>query len=56
MLTWLANNFSTIVICLVLALLFFFAIRHVVRTHKNGGCSGCSGGECPHCSSHQQQK
>lgn len=34
---------STIIISGVLVILIFFAIRHVVRSSKNGGCAGCSG-------------
>jgi len=50
MFTWLSANLATVVIVLLLAVAVFFAVRHVLRERKAGGCSGCSSrGSCPHC-------
>lgn len=37
-------NMPTLVICIVLAVLFFLAIRSIIRQKKSGGCGcGCEG-------------
>lgn len=39
------------VIILLVACLIFFALRHIRRTAKKGGCGGCGGcgGSCGSC-------
>ncbi|MCI7248086.1 MAG: FeoB-associated Cys-rich membrane protein [Clostridiales bacterium] len=40
------NYLSTIIAVLILAVILIMAVRHIVRTKKQGGCVGC-----PHSSS-----
>lgn len=42
---------ATWIIGLILVLAVYFAVRHVLKTKKNGGCVGCSAGGsgCCHC-------
>ncbi len=50
-------SFSTVVLSLLLAALFFAAIRYIYRQHKAGKCVGCdsmpSSGGCTSCPCHQ---
>ena len=43
MFAWLAANAATIIISIILAILFFLAVRYLYKTVKRGGCAGCSG-------------
>ena len=47
---WLTENFATIIVCVILAVLVFLAIRYLVK-HKGGTCCGGSGccGNCNEC-------
>lgn len=50
--TFLKDNIGSIVAGAIVALIIFFAVRSVIKSHKKGGCScGCSScsGKCPHC-------
>ncbi len=42
---------ATAIVCIILAVIVFFAVRSIVKKRKSGGCgcgcSGCSG--CPGC-------
>lgn len=43
---------GTVLVCIVLAVIVFFAIRSIWKSHKKGecagGCAGCSqAGTCP---------
>lgn len=53
MIEWISANIGTIIICIILFLLFMLAIRHIIKTKKNGGCVGCNtkgcDGQCCHC-------
>lgn len=47
---WFTENFSTIVVCIILAVLVFLAVRYLVKHKNSGGCMGCSG-DCSKCRS-----
>lgn len=42
MFSFLAQNMATIIICTVLLIAVFFAVRYIYRSSKGGGCVGCS--------------
>jgi len=44
---------GNLIVIIILAVLVFFAARSIWRSHKSGGCAGCSGcggGSCAGCS------
>ncbi|MCD8110354.1 MAG: FeoB-associated Cys-rich membrane protein [Clostridiales bacterium] len=50
---WIIDNLSTVIIGLLLLAAVIFAVRTLIKDHKNGrcsgGCPGCSHtGKCPH--------
>lgn len=57
MFDFIINNIATIIVCAVIAVLLFFALRYLYRNAKNGNhCAGCSGGACSKCHSQEQIK
>jgi len=58
--SWSVNmNTATLIVCLLIAIALFFAIRRIIKNKKNGKCSCgslCGGnckdcGNCQHCHS-----
>lgn len=49
MIAFLSENLATILVGLAVAALFFFAVRRMIRQHKEGGCPGGCGGSCGSC-------
>ncbi|MCI6157048.1 MAG: FeoB-associated Cys-rich membrane protein [Peptoniphilaceae bacterium] len=48
--SFLQSHLADILIIAALAIISFFAIRHVIRLRKSGGCSACaSSGTCSAC-------
>lgn len=47
MLTFLSENWPTILICLALVAIVFLAIRKIVRDKKKGGSCSCGCEGCP---------
>ncbi len=48
-------NFPTILVLMILAVWFFFAVRYLWRMRKHGGCASCGGGcsgQCSACAAH----
>ncbi|MBR3640838.1 MAG: FeoB-associated Cys-rich membrane protein [Oscillibacter sp.] len=58
MLSWLNDNFATLVIGILLLLFVVGVIRSMLRQKKSGGCSACGGtcAECAGCSACREQK
>ena len=53
MISWIAENFASMVLLLVVAAIVFVLIRSKIRERKKGSCGcGCSG--CIGCASHQK--
>lgn len=55
MISWIAENFASMVLLLVVAAIVFFLLRSRIREHKQGSCGcgcGCSG--CSGCRSHKK--
>ena len=54
---WVVNNLANIIVLFILGMVVYFAIRSIVRSHKNGSCGkcgGCSG--CSECSTYENKK
>lgn len=47
---------ATLIIGIIVLIAIYFAIKHVVKVKKNGGCVGCSGSSdnCCHCAAHKK--
>lgn len=53
MISWIGDNFASIVLGLLVAAIVFFLIRSRIRERKHGSCGcGCSG--CSGCRSHKK--
>lgn len=54
MISWIGENFASIVLLLILAAIVFFLIRSKIRDCKHGTCScGCAG--CSGCASRKKE-
>ena len=58
MFEWLANNYMTVIIIAVVALVLGLDVIYLIRQRKKGGmcsgCQGCSGcSNCKNCGSHK---
>lgn len=49
MLAWLENNFSSIIVALILLATIVFIVVKMVRDKKAGRSSDCCGGDCGSC-------
>jgi hypothetical protein len=49
---WFYSNISTIIVSIVLICMVVLAVIYLVKSHKKGGCPGCSDhcgcSDCPH--------
>ena len=58
MISWIGENFASIVLLLILAAIVFFLIRSKIRERKHGTCScscGCGCAGCSGCASRKKE-
>lgn len=55
MISWIAENFASMVLLLIVAAIVFFLIRSRIEERKQGSCGcGCRGCGCSGCRSHKK--
>ena len=56
MISWIGENFASIVLLLILAAIVFFLIRSKISERKHGTCScGCGCAGCSGCASRKKE-
>ncbi len=56
MISWIEENFASIVLLLILAAIVFFLIRSKIRERKHGTCGcGCGCAGCSSCTARKKE-
>lgn len=57
MISWIGENFASIALFLVVALIVFLLIKSMIKERKNGTCGcGCGCAGCSGCGAHRKKE